>query len=277
MPHPSSTAAALLAQHLDENLAPVVEEGLQRTSLLPSYAQVPAEQLRPGIRAGFQAVHHDLTHPGDSRFGQVFGALSERRARQRFAIRDVCTVIQLTEQLMAELAARHIADLEVRLAAVQAAHLVCIAARDAIIDSYWKVNQELLTRAEALVRQLSSPLLPVADGVIVLPLIGAVDPARARQILECLLSGIVSHRAHLALIDVTALTDVDSFAVEQLVKAARAGRLLGTEIVFVGLSPEIARLIAREHADLSGLVTRSNLQAGLAYTRTRPKSRPLSP
>lgn len=280
-PSASLTAAALLAKHLDENLDAVVNEGVRRTRELPSYAAVQPEQLRPGVTAGFQAVLHDLSHASahipETRFGKVFGAISERRARQRFEIRDVCSVIQLTEQIMDELATRHIADLALRLDAVRSVHKVCIAARDAIIDSFWKVNQELLTRSEALVRQLSSPLLPIADGVIVLPLLGEVDAARARQMLECLLAGIVSHRAAVAIIDVTAITDVNEFAVEQLVKAARTSRLLGAEVVLVGMSAEVVRTVSEQHSDLSRLVGKRNLQEGLAYARTRSKSRPRSP
>lgn len=263
------TAATLLARHLEDHFADIVTEGVRRTLKLTSYAAVPPERLRVGVEAGFRAVLHDLTHPPDTRFGEVFGVLSEQRARQRFAIRDVCSIIALTEQLMMELAASRIEALAVRLPAVEALHTVCIAAREAIIDSFWKVNQELLTRAEALVRQLSAPLLPVDDGVIVLPLLGAVDAERARQLLSCLLEGIVSHRAAVALIDVTALTDVDAFAVAQLIKAARAGRLLGSEIVFVGASAEVARTIIEHSADLAGIVTKQNLQAGLAYARSR--------
>ena len=264
-----SAAGALLARHLDENFASVLDEGVRRTVALPSYTAVPMEQLRPRVAAGFSAVLHDLTHPPDSRFGRVFESISEQRARQRFAIRDVCEVIQLTEQILEELAAERIADLEVRLPAVQTVHGVCVSARDAIISSFWKVNQELLQRAEALVSQLSSPLLPVADGVIVLPLLGMVDATRARQLLESLLNGIVSHRAAVAIIDITAITDVDGFAIAQLVKAAQAGRLLGAQIVFVGTSPDVARTIAQQQLDFSGIVTLTNLQAGLAYAQAR--------
>lgn len=267
----------LLAQHLEDQFADIVAQGVRRTLELASYAQIPPDKLRVGVTAGFRAIGHDLLHPPDSRFGEVFALLSEQRARQRFAIRDVCAVISLTEQLIIEMAASRIADLAVRLQAQTALHQVCIAARDAIIDSFWKVNQELLTRAEALIRQLSSPLLPVDDGVLVLPLLGAVDAERARQLLSCLLAGIVSHRARITLIDVTAITDVDSFAVAQLVKAARASQLLGSEVVFVGASAEVARTMAEtmadQNMDLSGMVTKRNLQAGLAYARSRRRLR----
>lgn len=267
-------AATVLARHLNANFEAVLDEGVRRTIALPSYAAVPPEQLRPRVAAGFSAVLHDLAHPPSSRFGNVFGTLSEQRARQRFEIRDVCQVIQLTEQILEELATGQIADLSVRLPAVQAVHIVCVAAREAIIDSFWKVNQALLQRAEELVRQLSSPLLPVADGVIVLPLLGAVDAARARQLLESLLDGIVSHRARIAIIDITAITNVDSFAIAQLVKAATAGRLLGAQIVFVGTSVEVARSVAMQGIDLSAIVSLTNLQAGLAYAQTRLRKIP---
>jgi anti-anti-sigma regulatory factor len=275
-----AAAAALLAKHLEENFAAIVEQGVRRSGMLPGYAAVAPEQLRPRVAIGFRAVLHDLKHPTDSEFERIFGALSEQRARQRFAIRDVCAVIQLTEQILVELAASQIEPLDVRLAAVEAIHAVCVSAREAIIDSFWKVNQELLTRSEALVRQLSSPLLPIADGVIVLPLIGAVDEPRARQIMESLLQGIVSHRAALAIIDVTAVTDFDGYAWTQLIKAAQAGRLLGAQIVFVGTSVEAAQSIAQQSADQSsmeGLITLSDLQAGLAYALAQRSKRTAPP
>jgi anti-anti-sigma regulatory factor len=133
----------------------------------------------------------------------------------------------------------------------------------AIVESFGEVNEELLQVSERMVAQLSSPILPIYKGIIVMPLIGAIDAERSRAILEALLAGVVRHRATLAIIDVTGTAAVDSVAAEHLVRAVRAVGLLGAEVIIAGISAGVARTLVHEGLTLATLTMAQNLQGAL--------------
>jgi PAS domain S-box-containing protein len=126
--------------------------------------------------------------------------------------------------------------------------------------------QEELIQAQALaLQELSTPLIPISDTVLVMPLIGRIDARRANQILETLLSGIQTQQADLAIIDITGVNVVDTQVAHALLQAARAVKLLGAQVVLTGLRPEVAQTLVSLGVDLSDIVTRSTLQSGIAY------------
>jgi rsbT co-antagonist protein RsbR len=119
------------------------------------------------------------------------------------------------------------------------------------------------------VRELSSPVIPVLDGVLVMPLIGVIDSARATLLMTTLLSAIEQHHAMIVLMDVTGVPLVDSQVARVLLQAADAARLLGAEPILVGLRPELAQTIVGLGLDLSGLKTQADLQSGIRYAAQR--------
>lgn len=131
-------------------------------------------------------------------------------------------------------------------------------------------EQELADEQRATLLRMATPLLPVADGVIVLPLIGALDPDRAAQMMETLLAGVVEHRARTAILDITGLHTVDVAAAEALVRAARAIRLLGAEAVLTGVRPGVAQILVGLGADLGDLVVLGDLKAGIRHALKSP-------
>jgi rsbT co-antagonist protein RsbR len=127
------------------------------------------------------------------------------------------------------------------------------------------VQEEVIRSQEATLQALATPLIPVSEGVLVVPLVGAVDAARAKQVLEALLAGVAAHRARTAIIDVTGVPDLAMDVADGLLRAARAVKLLGAQAVLTGLSPAIARSLAGAGVDLSGLTTRATLRDGIAH------------
>jgi anti-anti-sigma regulatory factor len=128
-----------------------------------------------------------------------------------------------------------------------------------------------LTQALETVAALSAPVIPVAEGIIILPLVGHADEERMHHVTASLLEGIKTHRAHTALLDVTGLALVDATVAAHLVEAAQGARLLGCELVLVGIRAEVARALARLDVDLAGVVTQANLQSGIEYALKRAK------
>lgn len=116
-----------------------------------------------------------------------------------------------------------------------------------------------------VVRELSSPVIQVWENVLVMPLVGAIDSARATRITEDLLTGITRYQAEIVIIDITGVPMVDTSVANHLMQTIKAAALLGAKCVVVGISSEVAQSLVNLGVDLSGVVTRSNLQAGVRY------------
>lgn len=130
-------------------------------------------------------------------------------------------------------------------------------------------REEVIEAQRSALRALSTPLIPFADDVVIMPLIGSLDGVRARQALDALLEGTARHRASVAIVDITGVPEVDAEVAEALLRAAKAVRLLGGTTILTGIRPEVATTLARLGVDLSGVVTQGTLQSGVAYALAR--------
>jgi PAS domain S-box-containing protein len=118
-------------------------------------------------------------------------------------------------------------------------------------------------RAEAAIRALSTPVLPIRDRLLVVPLIGIIDSGRALQLTEELLGAVRTHRARAVVIDITGVAVVDSKVANHLLQTIEAARLMGAKVIVSGISSEIAQTLVRIGVDLGGLWTTTDLRAGL--------------
>lgn len=130
-------------------------------------------------------------------------------------------------------------------------------------------QEQIIAAQAAALAELSTPLIPLSDQVVVMPLIGALDSQRAQQVLDTLLRGVADMRAQIAILDITGVPLIDSQVANALMRAAQAVQLLGAQVVLTGIRPEVAQTLVSLHIDLSTIVTRSNLQSGIAYARGR--------
>lgn len=128
---------------------------------------------------------------------------------------------------------------------------------------------ERQTQLLEMVRELSSPVAPVLEGIIVLPLVGRVDEDRAQRISDTLLQGIAVHQAQVVILDITGLVEVDAQVAERVLHIARSARLSGVEVVLVGVQPRVAADLIGLQLDWSGVVTRADLRAGVEYALSR--------
>ncbi|WP_437741340.1 PAS domain-containing protein [Sorangium sp. So ce1504] len=132
-----------------------------------------------------------------------------------------------------------------------------------------EMQRRLIEMQQATIQELITPLLPLARGVVAMPIVGSVDPARAEQILTTLLEGIAAQQARIAILDITGVKVVDERVAQSFVDAARAAGLLGTRVVLTGIKPQIAQTLTTIGADLSGIVTKGTLESGIAYALGR--------
>jgi len=115
------------------------------------------------------------------------------------------------------------------------------------------------------VRALSSPVVPVLEGILVMPLIGVIDSERASILVASLLRAIEQHGADMVILDVTGVPLIDTQVARVLLDAIAGAQLLGAQTVVVGVRPELAQTIVGLGVDLSHVITRADLQSAVSY------------
>jgi rsbT co-antagonist protein RsbR len=132
-----------------------------------------------------------------------------------------------------------------------------------------RLQDEVIAMQAATLAELSTPLIPISESIVAMPLIGAIDNARAERIMESLLAGIAETRARTAILDITGVAVVDTQVADALLRAARAVRLLGTDVVLTGIRPDVAQTLISLGTNFEGIVTRGTLQSGIAFAMQR--------
>ncbi|AUJ25122.1 MULTISPECIES: RsbT co-antagonist protein RsbRA [Virgibacillus] len=131
-----------------------------------------------------------------------------------------------------------------------------------LVNEYSGSWENTVSLQRVALQELSAPLIPVMDGITIMPLIGTVDTDRAKLIMENLLDGAIKHNSEVVLIDITGVPVVDTMVAHHIIQAAEAVRLIGATCILVGIRPEIAQTIVNLGIDLSKFPTKSSLKKG---------------
>lgn len=131
-----------------------------------------------------------------------------------------------------------------------------------LVNEYSGSWEHIVSLQRVALQELSAPLIPVMDGITVMPLIGTIDTERAKLIMENLLEGTIKHNSDVVLIDITGVPVVDTMVAHHIIQAAEAVRLIGSTCILVGIRPEIAQTIVNLGIDLGKFPTKSSLKKG---------------
>lgn len=126
-----------------------------------------------------------------------------------------------------------------------------------------------LAEQRRTIEELQTPVIQVWDGVLALPVIGSVDTARAQGMTEALLEKIVETGSEIVILDITGVPVVDTAVAKHLLETVTAARLLGAEVLIVGLTSRIAMTLVHLGIDLGGVVTRTTMAKGLQLAFSR--------
>ncbi|MGB1016653.1 MAG: PAS domain-containing protein, partial [Nannocystaceae bacterium] len=126
------------------------------------------------------------------------------------------------------------------------------------------LQEKVIRGQQRTLSEISTPVLPLAEGVIALPLIGAINSGRAEALLDALLTGITDNGAHLAIVDITGVRSIDKTVAAAILQASKAARLLGTRVIITGVHPDVAQTLVAIGADWSGVETLRTLRDGVA-------------
>jgi rsbT co-antagonist protein RsbR len=137
------------------------------------------------------------------------------------------------------------------------------------VTAFQRAREELITRQQEEMLELSTPVVKLWDGILALPMIGTLDSARTQVVMESLLQKIVDTGSEMAIIDITGVPTVDTLVAQHLLKTVTALRLMGAECIISGVRPQIAQTIVHLGVDLQGVTTKANLADALALALKR--------
>jgi rsbT co-antagonist protein RsbR len=136
-------------------------------------------------------------------------------------------------------------------------------------ESFQKTREEVISRQQQELLELSTPVVQLWDGILALPLIGTLDSARTQIVMQNLLDAIVKTRSDFAIIDITGVPVVDTLVAQHLLKTVAAARLMGAECMISGIRPQIAQTIIHLGVDLSDVITKATLADAFTLTLRR--------
>ncbi|MCY1011991.1 STAS domain-containing protein [Nannocystis pusilla] len=128
-----------------------------------------------------------------------------------------------------------------------------------------RTKLELIERQQEVIRELSTPIIEVWDGVLTLPIVGLVDSVRTAEIMDNLLTSVARTRARYAILDLTGVEVVDTGTAGHLIGMIQAIRLLGAEGILTGIHPTIAQTIVALGVDLARVAVFAKLRDALKY------------
>jgi rsbT co-antagonist protein RsbR len=126
-------------------------------------------------------------------------------------------------------------------------------------EQYQRSRDEIISRQQKELLELSTPVVDLWRGILALPLVGTLDSARTQVVMESLLEAIVRSGATMAIIDITGVPTVDTLVAQHLLKTVAAARLMGADCIISGIRPQIAQTIVHLGVDLSAVTTKASL------------------
>ncbi len=190
--------------------------------------------------------------------------LSERIIPRGVETHEVVGIVLLLRDILARsLFAKYHGDFEKLNRILDAYEPAANRIANTVAVGFVQERERVIRQQQEAIRELSTPVLQVRERLLILPIIGVIDPQRARQLTEQLLRGIRTNRAKVVVIDITGVAAMDATVANHLVQTVEASRLLGASSIVTGLSPEIAQTLVNIGVDLGKMNTVGDLQGGI--------------
>jgi rsbT co-antagonist protein RsbR len=287
----SATAPTRTSEILRENEQTILAEWLQHQLSAKAFrsGRLKESELREQslefLNAFTRALQNGKIFDSDSsawsEVRDVLGHLSRSRATQGFTSGETAMfVFSLKQPIFAKLR-QELRDPAALSEETWAISTLIDQLGLYTVDLYQKGREEVISRQQQELMELSTPVVKLWDGVLALPLIGTLDSSRTQVVMENLLEQIVSTGASLAIIDITGVPTVDTLVAQHLLKTVAAARLMGADCIISGIRPQIAQTIVHLGVELGNVITKASLadafaialeRSGMTVTRLAPRA-----
>lgn len=262
--HLNAAFARIWMLHESENVLELLASAGMYTHTNGAHGRVPVGKFKIGLIAEERLPHLTNSVIGDLRVGDQEWA--QREGMVSFAGYPLVVDDRLVG-VMAMFAREPLTKATLEAMASVSNGIALGIERKRVAEQEAQLRNEIIRMQAARLEELSTPLIPLGEHVVVMPLIGTMDSERAARALDALANGVISKRVRFAIIDITGVSTVDAHVASVLMRAAHVLRLLGAQAVLTGVRPRVAQTLVGLGIDLSSLVTRSTLQSGIDYAQ----------
>jgi rsbT co-antagonist protein RsbR len=261
---PTSLLLRELVAHLRQNRTQLREEWVSRITEAQLLTAMTKEEIFAEATSVYDSYVEAL-QTGTFEALQTYARnLSERIIPRGVETHEVVGIVLLLRDVLARsLFAKYQADFEKLNRILDAYEPAANRIANTVAVGFVQERERVIRQQQEAIRELSTPVLQVRERLLILPIIGVIDPQRARQLTEQLLRGIRTNRAKVVVIDITGVAAMDATVANHLVQTVEASRLLGASSIVTGLSPEIAQTLVNIGVDLGKMNTVGDLQGGI--------------
>jgi rsbT co-antagonist protein RsbR len=260
----TATLLRELVAHLRQNRTQLREEWVRRITAARLLTAMSREEIFAEATSVYDSYVEAL-ETGTVEALQAYARnLSERIIPRGVETNEVVGIVLLLRDVLARsLFAKYHGDVGVLNRVFDAYEPAANRIAITVAVGFVQQRERVIREQQEAIRLLSTPVLQVRERLLILPMIGLIDPQRARQLTEQLLRGIRANRAKVVVIDVTGVAALDASVANHLVQTVDAARLLGATVIVTGLSPEIAQTLVNIGVDLARMTTVGDLQGGI--------------
>jgi rsbT co-antagonist protein RsbR len=240
---------------------------VQRTDLMSNVElQEQSRALLSAIQQGASSSQpDDPSGPAWSTARELLQDISASRARQGFSPAETAMFVLSLKQPIFETIQRELSGNPKEMVDT---FWSCTQLLDKLAllttESFMAVREELISRQQQELLELSTPVVKLWDGILALPIIGTLDSSRTQVVMEELLQTVVATNSKFAIIDITGVPTVDTLVAQHLLKTITAARLMGAECIISGVRPQIAQTIVHLGINLEDVVTKAKLSDAFA-------------
>src|SRR5579884_1963250 len=253
-----------LVQHLRQNRTALREEWARRITEAELLTAMSPEELFSEATAVYDNYVEVLETGSVEALQHYARDLPERIIPRGVETHEVVGIVLLLRDVLARsLFEKYQRDFALLNRVLDAYEPAANRIANTVAVGFVQERERVIREQQEAIRVLSTPVLQVRERLLILPIIGVIDPQRARQLTEQLLRAIRTNRAKVVVIDITGVPVMDATVANHLVQTVEAARLLGATVIISGLSPEIAQTLVTIGVDLGKMNTVGDLQGGI--------------
>src|SRR6202165_2635334 len=226
-----------LVKHLRQNRTALREEWARRITVAELLTAMTPEELFSEATAVYDN-YVEVLETGSVEALQAYARnLSERIIPRGVETHEVLGIVLLLRDVLARsLFKKYQGDFALLNSVLDAYEPAANRIANTVAVGFVQERERIIRQQQEAIRELSTPVLQVRDRLLILPIIGVIDPQRARQLTEQLLRGIRANRAKVVVVDITGVPSVDATVANHLVQTVDASRLMGANVIVTGLS-----------------------------------------
>jgi rsbT co-antagonist protein RsbR len=260
----ATTLLSELAAHLRESRTQLRQEWAQRITKARLLTAMTEQEVFTEATAVYDQYVEALETGTFETLTAYARNLSERIIPRGVETDEVVGIVLLLRDVLARsLFAKYQTDFAMLNRILDAYEPAANRIANTVAVGFVQERERIIREQQEAIRELSTPVLQVRERLLILPIIGVIDPQRARQLTEQLLHGIRATRGKVVVIDLTGVAAMDSSIANHLVQTVEASRLLGATVIVTGLSPAIAQTLVNIGVDLGKMHTVGDLQGGI--------------